>query len=60
MFFSLARVAKAVGWTKMYYSEARLDPEYQQTELNFRHHYIVLPTLEEARGAMVSDNAEEV
>ena len=54
VFFSLARAAKATGWTKMYYSEAKNDPQHQRNLVNFRHHYIVMPTREEARGAIVS------
>lgn len=56
VFFSLERAAKAQGWTKMYYSEAAKDPAYQRNMMNFRHHFIVMPTREEARGAIVSDN----
>jgi len=56
VFFSLARSAKAEGWTKMYYSDAKTDPENQQNKVNFRHHYIVLPTREDSRGAIISDN----
>jgi hypothetical protein len=52
----LERAAKAQGWTKMYYSEAAKDPAYQRNMMNFRHHFIVMPTREEARGAIVSDN----
>lgn len=54
--FSLARAAKASGWTKMYYSESKSDTTNQRNLMNFRHYYIVLPTKEEARGAIVSAN----
>lgn len=54
--FSLERAAKAVGSTKMYFSEAKSDPQYQRNLVNFRHNFIVMPTREEARGAIVSDN----
>jgi len=54
VFFSLERAAKATGWTKMYFSEAATSPRTQQNEVNFRHHFIVLPTREEARGAIIS------
>ena len=57
VFFSLARAGKASGWTKMYYSEAKNDPLTQRNLVNFRHHFIVMPTREEARGAIVSANA---
>lgn len=54
IFFSMERVAKAVGWTKMYYSEAKSDTLYQRNLINFRHNAIYLPTREEARGAIIS------
>jgi hypothetical protein len=54
--FSLERVAKASGWVKMYSGEAKKDPQYQRNTLAFRHNFIVLPTKEEARGAIVSAN----
>jgi hypothetical protein len=54
VFFSVARAAKATGWTKMYYSEAKSDPDNQQNRVNFRHYYIVMPTQEDSRGAIVS------
>ena len=57
VFFSVPRSAKATGWTKMYYSEASTDPASQRNLVNFRHHYIVLPTREDSRGAIVSANA---
>jgi hypothetical protein len=56
VFFSLERAAKATGWTKLYYSEAKSDPAMQRNMMNFRHHFIVMPTREEARGAIISDN----
>lgn len=56
VFFSLERAAKADGWLKMYYSEAKSDPAMQRNMMNFRHNYIVMPTREEARGAIVSAN----
>lgn len=56
VFFSLDRAAKANGWTKMYFSEAKSDPQNQRNLVNFRHHFIVMPTREEARGAIISDN----
>jgi hypothetical protein len=54
IFFSLERVAKASGWVKMYYKKAETDPENQRNLMNFRHHYIVMPTREEGRGAIIS------
>ncbi len=56
VYFLLERASKANGWTKMYYSAAANDPEYQRNKVNFRHHYIVMPTREDGRGAIVSDN----
>lgn len=45
---------KAKGSTKMYYSEARTDPENQRNLVNFRHYFIVLPKKTEAIGAIMS------
>ncbi|SDC52813.1 hypothetical protein [Williamwhitmania taraxaci] len=56
VFFSLDRAAKASGWTKMYYSAASTDPQNQRNLVNFRNYYIVMPTREEARGAIISAN----
>lgn len=56
VFFSLERAAKASGWVKMYFSEAKSDTLYQRNLMNFRHNYIVMPTREEARGAIISAN----
>lgn len=56
VYFLLERASKANGWTKMYYSPAANDPEYQRNKVNFRHHYIVMPTREDGRGAIVSGN----
>lgn len=56
VFFSLERAAKAQGWTKMYYSAAATDPATQTNRLNFRHYFIVMPTREEGRGAIISAN----
>lgn len=46
---------KATGSTKMYYSEARTDPENQRSLINFRHYFIVLPKKKEAIAAIMSD-----
>ena len=56
--FSLERAARANGWTKMYFSEAKADTENQRNLVNFRHNAIVLPTREEARGAIISATIE--
>lgn len=45
---------KAQGSTKMYYSEARTNPTTQESLVNFRHYYIVLPKKQLAIGAIYS------
>lgn len=45
---------KATGSTKMYYSEARTDPQNQRSLVNFRHYFIVLPKRKEAIAAIMS------
>lgn len=40
--FYIQRVFKATGSTKMYYSEASTDPEYQRNKINFRHYFICM------------------
>lgn len=40
--FYAPRVFKATGSTKMYYSEAATDPEYQRNKINFRHYFICM------------------
>lgn len=46
---------KATDSTKMYYSEAKTDPENQRSLINFRHYFIVLPKKKEAIAAIMSD-----
>lgn len=46
---------KATGSTKMYYSEAKTDPQNQRSLVNFRHYFIVLPKKKEAIAAIMSD-----
>ena len=41
--FYVPRVFKATGSTKMYYSEAQGDPEYQRNRINFRHYCLCMP-----------------
>ncbi len=41
--FYVPRVFKATGSTKMYYSEAINDPEYQRNKINFRHMFVCMP-----------------
>jgi hypothetical protein len=52
--FYAPRMMKATGSTKMYYSEAKTDPQAQQSLINFRHYFICLPLKNEAIGAIVS------
>ena len=52
--FYRPRMFRAQGSTKMYYSEARLNPQNQESLVNFRHYYIVLPKKLEAIGAIYS------
>lgn len=52
--FYSPRMFKAQGATKMYYSEAAKNPTTQESLVNFRHFYIVLPKKLEAIGAIYS------
>lgn len=52
--FYTQRVFKATGSTKMYYSPANTDPEYQRNKVNFRHYFIVLPKKQDAGVVMYS------
>lgn len=52
--FYVPRVFKATGSTKMYYSEASTDPEYQRNKINFRHYFIVMPKKADAGVVMMS------
>ena len=40
--FYTNRVFKATGSTKMYYSSAETDPDYQRNKINFRHYFICM------------------
>jgi hypothetical protein len=53
--FHTKRVFKATGTTDMYYLEARNNPQYQRSLVNFRHMYICLPKKADAIGAIMSD-----
>lgn len=55
--FYTARVFKATGSTKMYYSEAATDPQNQRSLINFRHYFICMPKLADAAGAIYSAKA---
>ncbi len=52
--FYVQRVFKATGSTKMYYSEASTDPEYQRNKINFRHYFICMPKKADAGGVIRS------
>lgn len=52
--FYTPRVFKATGSTKMYYSEAATDPEYQRNKINFRHRFIAMPKKADAGAVMMS------
>ena len=52
--FYVPRVFKATGSTKMYYSEASTDPEYQRNKINFRHYFVCLPKKADAGGVIMS------
>lgn len=56
--FYRPRMFRAQGSTKMYYSEARLNPQTQESLVNFRHYYIVLPKKLEAIGAIYSSDGK--
>jgi hypothetical protein len=56
VYFNLNRAAKAMGWVKTYLAAAGTLPRTQQNEFSARHNGIILPTAEEARGAIVSAN----
>lgn len=53
--FYTQRVFKATGSTKMYYSAAETDPEYQRNKINFRHYFICMPKKQDAMGVIMSD-----
>ncbi len=52
--FYVPRVFKATGSTKMYWSAAENDPEYQRNKINFRHRFICMPKKEDAGVVMMS------
>lgn len=57
VFFLVEMQSKAKGWTKMYNSEAKSDPQNQRNLINFRNYWIVMPTAEKYRAAIISDDA---
>lgn len=58
--FYTPRVFKATGSTKMYFSEAGTDPEYQRNKINFTHRFICLPKKADAGAVIMSDYKEPV
>lgn len=58
--FYTQRVFKATGSTKMYFSEASTDPEYQRNKVNFRHYFIAMPKKQDAGVVMMSAYDAEV
>lgn len=52
--FYVPRVFKATGSTKMYFSEASTDPEYQRNKINFRHYFVCLPKKNDAGAVLMS------
>ncbi|WP_281802693.1 hypothetical protein [Segatella maculosa] len=52
--FYTPRVFKVTGSTKMYYSEAATDPEYQRNKINFRHYFLCMPKKADAGVVMMS------
>lgn len=56
--FYTQRVFKGTGSTKMYYSEASTDPEYQRNKINFRHYFICMPKKVDAGAVMMSGYKE--
>ena len=57
--FYVPRVFKATGSTKMYYSEASTDPEYQRNKINFRHMFVCMPKKADAGGVIYSGYSAE-
>lgn len=53
--FYSKRVFKATGSTKMYWSAAENDPEYQRNKVNFRHYFICMFKKADAGVVMRSD-----
>lgn len=52
--FHVPRVFKATGSTKMYYSPAESDPQYQRNLVSYRHYFICMPKKEDAGGVIYS------
>lgn len=52
--FYTQRIFKATGTTKMYYSHAETDPEYQRNKVNFRHYFIAMPKKSDAAAVLMN------
>ena len=52
--FYRGNVFKCGGSTKMYYSEAKNDPQNQRNLLNFRHYFLAMPKVQKGIGAIYS------
>ena len=52
--FPISKVGKASGKTKMYFSEAKTDPQNQRNLINFRNYFIALPLITQGFAAVVS------
>lgn len=52
--FPISKVGKASGKTKMYFSEAKTDPQNQRNMINFRNYFIALPLITQGFAAVVS------
>lgn len=52
--FYAPRVFKATGSTKMYFSEAKNDPQNQRNLINFRHYFIAMMKRSDASVALVN------
>ncbi|MCV9929515.1 hypothetical protein OIU83_17775 [Flavobacterium sp. LS1R49] len=50
-------VFKCTGSTKMYYSKAENDTDFQRNKINFTHRFIAMPKKTKAMGAIMSDVA---
>lgn len=52
--FYVKNMMKASGTTKMYYSEAKTDPQNQRNLINFRHYFVALPKVTRGTAAIMS------
>lgn len=53
--FWTGRIFKATGSTKMYFSEAKNDPQNQRNLINFRHYFLAMPKKADAMSVLISD-----